>query len=102
MAFDAWHRKCMIARIRTPLTVALVFAALFLFAFIGTTAVSFPIWFRYRNAAGLSPLRTVAQVAAGLAAVGLFVTAAIVAITTALQPAGRWRKLLYVLPIYLL
>lgn len=89
-------------RTRIPLILGLVFMALLLLAFVGTTAISFPLWFRYRSAPGLGAARTVGQIAAGLAAAGFFVTAAIVAVTTALQPASRWRKLLYVLPAYLL
>jgi hypothetical protein len=92
----------MTARIRRPLTLALVFMALLLLAFVGTTLISFPIWFRYRGAPALGTIRTLAQAAAGLAGAGFFITAVIVAAATALQPAGRWRKLLYTLPIYLL
>jgi hypothetical protein len=92
----------MTTRTRMPLILGLVFMALLLLALVGTTAVSFPLWFRYRNATGLGAARTVAQIAAGLAAAGFFVAAAIVAIATALRPASRWRKLLYVLPAYLL
>lgn len=92
----------MTARTRAPLIAALIFAALLLLAFAGTTAVSFPLWMRYRNASGLGATRTIAQIAAGLAAVGFFVAAAIIAIPLALRPASRWRKLLYVLPAYML
>lgn len=90
------------SRLRAPLIVALVSATLLLLAFAGTTAVSFPLWFRYRGATGLSLLRTIALVAAGLAAVSFFVAAAILAVAAALRPAGRWRKLLYILPAYFL
>jgi hypothetical protein len=87
-------------RIRVPLIAAFVLIVLLLAAFGGATAASFPLWFRYRSAAGLSIVRTVAQIAAGLAAVGLFASLAIVAVAAALQPASRRRKLLYVLPLY--
>ncbi len=75
-------------RIRLPLTVGLLSAALLLFAFFGTTIVSGSISFLYRNAAGFDPVRNVTQIAALLAAAGLFVTAAIVAIPVALQPVS--------------
>jgi Haem-binding domain len=92
----------MTTRTRMPLILGLIFMALLLLALVGTTAISFPLWLRYRNATGLGAARTVAQIAAGLAAAGFFVAAGIVAIATALQPASRWRKLLYILPAYLL
>lgn len=92
----------MMARVRLPLIIALVATALLLLAFGATALVSFLLWFRYRNAPGLGAIRSATQIAAGLAALGLLATMAIIDLATALQPAGRWRKLLYVLPSYLL
>lgn len=89
-------------RVRTPLIVGLVSAVLLVLAFAGATAISFPLWLRYRNAAGLSVARTVAQVGGGLTALGFFVTALLIAGAAAMLPGSRWRKLLLVLPLYLL
>src|ERR687885_1761608 len=89
----------MFGRMRGPLIAVLISTVLLLLAFAGTVAISFPLWTLYRTAAGLAPARTIALVAAGLSAAAFFVAAVIVAIATALHPAGRWRKLLYVLPV---
>jgi len=48
------------ARFRIPFIVGLVSAALLLLVFVVTTAISFPLWLRYRNAAGLSTARSIA------------------------------------------
>lgn len=88
--------------LQSRLMLGLLLAVLSLVAFLGTTVVSMPVGFLYRNAAGLSAARTTAQIAAGVAALGLLVTMFIVAVPTALQPASRARKLLYILPAYLL
>lgn len=86
--------------IQSRLNLALLFTALFLFAFGATTVVS---RFALGNAAGFSALlRNVAQIVALLAAVAFVVSTAIVAIRAALQPGDWKRKLLYVLPAYFL
>lgn len=85
---------------RSRLNIALLFTALFLIAFMATIVVG---RFSLGNAAGLSSLlRNVAQIAALLAAVAFFVSAAIVAVRAALQPGDWKRKLLYILPAYFL
>jgi hypothetical protein len=87
---------------RIPITIALASLALLLLAFSVVGIVSTPVWFVFRRAAGMETARTVTQYAALLTMAGLFITAAFVAIPTALKP-GRWLyKSLYVLPIYLL
>lgn len=92
----------MNARFRLPLILTMVFAVLCLLAFAGGMVASFPLWFRYRSA-GLTAARNGAVVAAGLAALGIFAAAALIAVAAALRPAAsRWRKLLLVLPAYLL
>jgi cytochrome c551/c552 len=90
------------SRARTPLALALMFAALFLLAFAGTTAAGFGISFRYAGAPGFVIARTAGLAAAGLAGLAVLAAAAVVGVAAALRPAGRWRKLLYVLPAYLL
>src|SRR5438094_8835507 len=89
-------------RSRSRLAIALLFGGLFLLTFLGATLVSGPIDFLYRNAAGLSTVRSVAQAVAILAAVGLFVTGLFVAGPTAFHPASRFQGLVNVLPLYLL
>lgn len=89
-------------RTRRPLIIALVATALLLLTFIGTTLLSVPIWFRYRDAGGLSTFRMIAQLAAALVAICFLISTIIIAISAALQPTSRLRKLLYVLPIYFL
>jgi len=92
----------MMQRLQVRLAIALLFGGLFVLGFVGTSLISGPIGFLYRNAAGLSTARSIAQIAAILAAIGLFVTVSVVAVPLAFQPAGRLGKVLDVLPIYFL
>src|SRR5579859_3828820 len=92
----------MLTRLRVPLVIAFLSLAVLALAFTAATTLSAPIWFRYRSTAGLGTLRSAMQILAMLTVAALFVSAALLAIPTALRPAGRWRKLLYVLPAYLL
>jgi Haem-binding domain len=89
-------------KVQPRLTWALLFTALLLLVFFTTTLFSSPLDFMYRSAAGLSTARSAALIIAVLAAVGIFITAFIIAIPTALQSARWYRKILYVLPVYLL
>ncbi len=89
-------------KVQPRLTWTLLFTALLLLVYFGTTYLSSPIETLYRNADGLSSARNVAQIAALLGAAGLFLTAFMIAIPAALQPAPWYRKILYVLPLYLL
>ena len=73
----------------TRFTIALLFSAYVVLAYFGTAYLSSAIDFLYRDAAGLSTVRSIAQVAALLAAGGLLVTGLIVAISTALRPFGN-------------
>ena len=84
------------------MTLVLLFTALSLLTYFGTTLASGPISFLYRNAPGLGVVRNLTEIAAWLAAAGLLVAAAIVAVQVALQPVGWLRKLLYVVPLCLL
>ncbi len=88
-------------KVQFRLTLAVLFTALALLAFFGTNLISGPIDGLYRNAAGLSSMRNVAQIAA-LAAAVLFVTGLIITISAALQPARWFQKPIYVIPVYLL
>ena len=88
--------------LRRYLVLGLVFGVLTLLAFFVTTLLSGPVGFLFSNAAGFASSRNVAQIAVLLAGAGLLVAAAVVAVPTALQPAGWGRKLVYVLPLYLL
>src|SRR5262249_16911593 len=84
------------------LAIALLFGGLFVLAFLGTLAASDPINFLYRDATGLATARSIAQIGAVLAGVGVIVAALIVAVPTAFQPGVRIARLLYVLPVYFL
>lgn len=84
--------------IRVSLVAMLLSTALLLFVFFVTAGLSAPVAFLYRNAPALSTAITVGQMAAGLAGICVFVGAAILAVSTALQPSGWARKWLYVLP----
>lgn len=89
-------------RIQSRLALALIFTALTLLTFLGTTLASGPIGFLYGRTPGFNVASNVTQMAVLLAAACLFVAALIVAIPIALQ-SGSWsRKLLYVIPAYLL
>lgn len=87
---------------QTRMTIGLLFTALAVLAFFGTALLSGPIDFLYRDAAGLSTARNAAQLIALIAAAFLLLTGLTIAIPTALQPGNWLRKMLYVLPIYLL
>lgn len=87
---------------RVPLILGLFFLALLLFAFWIVDLVSGQVWLVFRRAAGLDTTRTIAQVAAALTVVMLFAAAMTIAVPVALEPAGRFRKWLNVLPAYLL
>jgi hypothetical protein len=87
---------------RSRLTLVLLFTALSLLTYFGTTLASGPISFLYRNAPGLGMVRNLTQIVAWLATAGLLVAAAIIAVQAALQPVGWLRKLLYVVPLCLL
>jgi hypothetical protein len=91
-----------VQKLKSSLTIALLFTALAVFTFFITGLLSLPIGFLYRDAAGLGTARSIAQFGAVLAAVGLVIASALVAIEVALRPGGWGRKLLYVLPIFLL
>lgn len=90
------------SRVRILLAVALLFTALLLFAYFGTSILAGPIEFLYGRTPGFSTVSSIAHIAALLAGIGFLVTSAIVVVPTALQPAGWGRKLLYVLPAYFL
>lgn len=85
-------------KIQLVLTIALLFTALLVFAFFGTNVLSGPIEFLYSRAAGFTTFQSIAQIAAQLSALGLFIAAAIIALAAALKPARWARKMLYVLP----
>src|SRR5229473_2054338 len=69
-------------RLQSRLAIALLFGGLFILTFLAATLVSGPIDFLYRSAPGLTTVRTVAQWAAILAAIVLFLAACAVAIAT--------------------
>ena len=87
---------------RVPLTITLLSLALLVLAFAGTNFLTVPIGSIFQNAAGLSTAKMIAELAALLTTLCLFVAAALVGIPSALEPAGWVRKSLKVLPIYLL
>lgn len=87
---------------QTRLTIALLFTALAVLTFFGTVFISSTIDFLYRDASGLSSVRSVAQIAALLTGAVLWVAGLIVAVPIALQPGKWYRKLLYALPAFLL
>ncbi len=89
-------------KIQPRLTVALFFTTLVVLTYFGLTLVSAPIDFLYRNTAGLSTARDIAQIVALLATLLLFITGLIIAVPTALQPGNLLQKLINVLPIYFL
>lgn len=89
-------------RVRVLLAIALLFTALLLFAYFGTSILAGPISFLYGRTPGFETVSSIAQIAAVLAGIGFLVTSAFVVIPTALKPASWGRKLLYVLPAYLL
>ena len=89
-------------KVQFRLTLAVLFTALALLAIFGTNLISGPIDGLYRNAAGLSSARNVAQIAALAAAGALFVAGLIITISAALQPARWFLKPIYVIPVYLL
>ncbi|HVU13815.1 MAG TPA: hypothetical protein VHD90_21205, partial [Phototrophicaceae bacterium] len=84
------------------MTVALLFTTLVVLVYFGLALVSSPIDFLYRNTAGLSTARDIAQIVALLAALLVFITGLVIAIPTALQPGNLLQKLINVLPIYFL
>jgi len=87
---------------RVPLTLTLLSLALLVLTFYGTSLVTFPIGFVFRRAAGLQTAQTIAQIAACATSACLFIAAVLIAIPTALQPAGWLRKAIHVLPAFLL
>ena len=89
-------------QIRFTLAIALFFSAFVLLAFAGTNLLAAPVWLVFQKNPGLGTANTIAQVAAYLAMIFLFGAAAVVAVPTALQPTTWLRKLLNVLPAYLI
>ena len=89
---------------RTPiaLTAGLIFAGLLVAAYFATNLLGGPLTFLYRNAAAFSEARSLTQLAALAAAAGLLAVSLIVALPLALRPAPFARKLLNVLPIWLI
>src|SRR5713226_4846474 len=102
LLYSQVERAWIMNRLQSRLAIALLFGGLFILTFLAATLVSGPINFLYRSAAGLTTIRSIAQVTAILAAIVLFLAACVVAIPTAFQPTSRLRKVLYILPIYLL
>ena len=100
--YHSYGETLNMKRLQSRLAIALLFGGLFILGFLGATLVSGPMDFLYRNAAGLATMRSVAQTAAILAATCLFITASIIAVSLAFQPAGRLGRVLDVLPLYLL
>src|SRR5215831_5607865 len=90
------------SRVQQRFTLALLFSALLLLAYYGITLIGGMIGFLYDSVPGFNTFNNIARIAAILAAIGLFITAVIVAIPTALRPAGWGRKWLYVIPLYAL
>ena len=88
-------------RARVPTTITLLSLALLILAFAGTNFLTLPIGFIFRNAAGLSTAKMIAELAALVTTVCLFIAGALVGIPAALEPAGWVRKSIKVLPIYL-
>jgi mono/diheme cytochrome c family protein len=86
-------------RIRTSFLLALLFTGLFLLVLAAMTAAG---GFLFGRVVSLRTLRTVAQITGGLAALGYFVTAGMLAVRATLLPASWGRKLLYVLPLWCL
>jgi hypothetical protein len=82
--------------------VTLVSNMLLLTTLFWTMLNSSLIWSRYSKAPGITLFRDGTHIIAELAAISFFIAAAIIGIVAALQPASRWRKLLLVLPTYLL
>jgi len=89
-------------KLQSRLTIALLFTALAIITFFVMAFISGPISFMYRDAVGLSSARNIAQTAALLALVVLFITGFIITIRVALQPANWPGKIGKILPIYLL
>jgi len=89
-------------RNRISLTVALIALAFVLLGFFAVNITSAPIWLLFRRVAGLELARTIAQIAAWLATIALVIAGAVIAIPTALVETTRLRKLLYVVPVFLL
>ncbi len=89
-------------KLQSRLTIALLFTALAIITFFVTAFISGPISFIYRDAAGLSSARNIAQIVALLALVVLFITGFIITIPIAFQPANWLGKIGKILPIYLL
>ncbi len=90
------------SKVQTRLTITLLFTALAMLAYFGTNLLSGPVAFLYRDASGFSAATGVAQAAALLAVAGLFLSGFFIAVPAALQPASWLRKVLYILPLYLL
>lgn len=89
-------------RLKRPFVAALIATALFVLAYAATRLLGSQILFRYRSNNVLSTINTVSLIAAALMGFGLLIAAGIIAVAAALQPASRWRKLLYILPAYFL
>jgi len=87
---------------RLVLAIALFSSTLVLLTFGGTNWIAAPVWLFFRRGTALGTVNTFAQVVAYAAMTILFIAAAVVAIPTALQPATWLKKLLHVLPVYLL
>lgn len=89
-------------RSRISLTVALVALAFALIGFFAVNLTSAPIWLLFRQVGGLEQAKTIAQIAAWLAAVMLVIAGAVITISSALVETTRLRNLLYVVPVFLL
>src|SRR5436190_1566563 len=84
------------------LTAGLIFAGLLVAAYFATSLLGGPLTLLYRNAAGFSEARSLTQLAALAAFLGLLAVSLIVAVPLALRPAPFTRKLLDVLPVWLI
>jgi hypothetical protein len=88
---------------RWSLTLSFLSAAVFVIALLFLTLLGGQrIGFLYGGVAGFSTVRSLAQWAGSLAALGLVVAAAMVTVSIALRPGNWLRKVLSVLPVLLL
>src|SRR5579862_1096934 len=85
-------------RLQMPLSAAVLLTTLIIFAYFATTIISGPISFLYSSAPGFTTWNNIAQLMAEITTIGLFIAAAIIAFTTALQPGSWLAKILNVLP----
>jgi hypothetical protein len=89
-------------KIQVYLTVAIAATALLLIAFFGASLLGASISFLYGGVPSFSLVRSITQISASLAALVFLVASGMVAVAAALQPASWLRRLLYVVPAYLI